>query len=261
MLFNYITDRRQFPGKPAQQRDRLLAKIAEAARAGVDLVQLRERDLSARELYELAAESLAIIRESRDAKRETRLLINSRLDVALACGAHGVHLRGDDFSASDARAIWTKSLRLQEAINGTGVEETGFSRNVKRETRNASNNYQQTTSDFVFGVSCHSQAEILSAEAHGADFVVYAPVFEKQGTGAQAVGLEGLRQACGRIATHDKKVEAGFASGMPILALGGVTLENARDCVAAGAAGIAGIRLFQEHDVAEIVAVPAPLAD
>ncbi len=245
MLLYYITDRRQFPGTPAEQRDRLLAKVAEAARAGVDLIQLRERDLSTRELYGLAGESLAIIRESRNAKRETRLLINSRLDVALACGADGVHLRGDDFSASDARAIWAKSLRLQEAINGTGVEETRSSLNAKRETRNGR---------FLFGVSCHTQADILSAESHGADFVVYAPVFEKQGTSTQAVGLEGLRQTCGRIATHDKKVEAGFASGMPILALGGVTLANARDCVAAGAAGIAGIRLFQDHDVAEIVA-------
>ena len=119
----------------------------------------------------------------------------------------------------------------------------GRAENVKRETRNV-----------VIGVSCHTQADILSAESHGADFVVYAPIFEKQGTSTQAVGLEGLRLACGRIATHDKKVEAGFASGMPILALGGVTLANARDCVAAGAAGIAGIRLFQDHDVAEIVA-------
>ena len=254
MLLYYITDRRQFPDTPAEQRDQLLGKIAEAARAGVDLIQLRERDLSARELYELAAESLAIIRESRNVKRETRLLINSRLDVALGCGADGVHLRGDDFSASDARATWAKALRLQDAIAGTGAEETSSSRNVKRETRNASNNYQLTTSNVLFGVSCHTQADILSAESHGADFVVYAPVFEKQGTITQAVGLEGLRQACGRIATHDKKVEAGFASAMPILALGGVTLANARDCIAAGAAGIAGIRLFQDNDIAEIVA-------
>jgi thiamine-phosphate pyrophosphorylase len=246
VLLYYITDRRQFPGTPAEQRDRLLEKITEAARAGVDLIQLRERDLSAKELHGLAAESLAIIHETQNSKRETRLLINSRLDVALACGADGVHLRADDFSASDARAIWEKSLRLQGAINGTGAEETGFSRNAKRETRNAS---------FLFGVSCHTQADILSAEAHGADFVVYAPVFEKHGTSTQPVGLEALRQACGRIAAHDKKVEAGFASGMPILALGGVTLANAHDCVAAGAAGIAGIRLFQDHDVAEIVAV------
>ena len=254
MLFYYITDRRQFPGTPAEQRNRLLEKITEAARAGVDLIQLRERDLSAKELRGLAAESLAIIHETQNAQRETRLLINSRLDVALASGADGVHLRGDDFSASDARAIRAKALRLQEAIKGTAAEETSFTRNVKREARNASDSYQLTT-DFLFGVSCHTQADILSAEAHGADFVVYAPVFEKQGTSTQPVGLEALRKACARIATHDKKVEAGFASGMPILALGGITLANARDCVAAGAAGIAGIRLFQDHDVTEIVAV------
>ncbi len=246
MLLYYITDRRQFEGSPAEQRDRLLAKIAEAARAGVDLIQLRERDLSARELYQLATEAMRIVRETRNVTRETRFLINSRLDVALACGADGVHLRGNDFSASDARAIWAKAS-TQVAMAPSPV------RNAKRETRNISDNWQLTTSTFLFGVSCHSDTDILSAEAHGADFVVYAPVFEKQGTGTQAVGLEGLRRACGRIATHDKKVEAGFASGMPILALGGVTLENARECVAAGAAGIAGIRLFQGHDVAEIV--------
>ncbi len=252
MLLYYITDRQQFPGKPSQQRDRLLAKIAEAARAGVDLIQLRERDLSARELYELAAESLAIVRETRNAKRETRLLINSRLDVALACGADGTHLRGDDFSASDARAIWAKALRLQDA-RWHGSRRARSSRNVKRETRNASNNYQLTTGNLLLGVSCHTQADVLSAEAHGADFVVYGPVFEKRGAEVDPVGLEDLRGACSHIATHDKKVEAGFASGMPILALGGVTLSNARDCVAAGAAGIAGIRLFQDHEVAEIV--------
>jgi thiamine-phosphate pyrophosphorylase len=226
VLLYYITDRRQFPGTPVQQRDRLLEKIADAARAGVDLIQLRERDLSARELYQLATEALCAVRETRNVKRETKLLINSRIDVALACGADGVHLRADDFSASDARAIWAKSAR-----------EVALA----------------PLPDFLFGVSCHNHADILSAEAHGADFVVYAPVFEKQGTSSQAVGLDGLRKACGRAGGHDKKVEAGFASGMPILALGGITLANARECVAAGAAGIAAIRLFQEHDVAKIV--------
>lgn len=242
MLLYYITDRRQFPGSATQQRDRLLAKIAEAAYAGVDLIQLRERDLSARELYRLAMEALAAVRGARSAKRDTKLLINSRLDVALASGADGVHLRGEDYSASDARAIWAKTRALAP-----------MSRNVSRETRNASDNWQVTTSNFLVGVSCHSEPEVLSAEAHGTDFVVYAPVFEKHGTDVRPIGLEGLRQACARVATHDKKVEAGFASGMPILALGGVTLENACQCVAAGAAGIAAIRLFQDHDVAEAV--------
>jgi len=243
VLFYYITDRRQFRGSAAQQRDRLLAKIAEAARAGVDLIQLRERDLSARELYQLAMDAVTAVREARSEKRETKLLINSRLDVALASGADGVHLRGADFAASDARAVWAKT-RAQLA----GVPAR------KSESRSPSDNWQLTTSNFLVGVSCHTEADVLAAEAHGADFAVYAPIFEKHGTDVRPVGLEGLRQACARIATHDKKVEAGFASGMPILALGGITLENARDCVAAGAAGIAGIRLFQDHDAVEVVA-------
>ena len=84
----------------------------------------------------LLRKALAIIRETRNVKRETRLLINSRLDVALACGADGVHLRGDDFSASDARAIWAKSLPCRK--RSTALENP--LRNAKRETRNVSDN-------------------------------------------------------------------------------------------------------------------------
>lgn len=209
MLLYYITDRRQFPGNPDQQRECLLAKIAEATRAGVDLIQLRERDLSGCELFHLAEDAVRIIRETRNPARETRLLINSRLDVALAAGADGVHLRSDDISVSDVLAV---------------------SRKVKREARN----------EFLCAVSCHTPAEVRLAQ--GADYVVYAPVFEKPGTNVPAAGLEGLRKVCGE-------------SPIPILALGGVNLDNARDCIRAGAAGIAGIRLFQDHKIEEIISV------
>src|SRR5258708_20186605 len=87
VLLYYITDRRQFPGNGEEQRQRLLAKIAECAAAGVDYIQLREKDLTTRELHRLAEEAIASI----PADSRTRLLINSRVDVALACGAHGVH--------------------------------------------------------------------------------------------------------------------------------------------------------------------------
>ncbi|HVP44281.1 MAG TPA: thiamine phosphate synthase [Terriglobales bacterium] len=215
LLLYYITDRTRFPGSEAQRRSRLLKKIAEAARAGVDFIQLREKDLTARDLESLARDAVAALRETRNVKPETQLLINHRTDIALAVGAGGVHLRSDDISAADARAL--------------------LSRNAKRETRN-----------FLVAVSCHTSREVARAASQGADFAVFAPVFEK--SGRPGSGLEALRQACARAAPPDRLV-----SPMPVLALGGVTLENARACLDAGAAGIAAIRLFQENHIAEVV--------
>ena len=198
MLLYYITDRRQFPGAEIAQRRRQLETLAEAAQAGVDYVQLRERDLTTRELENLAREAVVAVRA---AGRATRLLLNSRVDVALACGADGVHLRSDDIHASDARAI------------------------------------AATRSGFVVGVSCHSVAEVQSAWSHGADFAVFAPVFEKDGR--PGAGLPALRQACA-------------AAPKFVIALGGVTTANAGECRAAGAVGVAGIRMFQEVDIAAL---------
>jgi len=84
LLLYYITDRKQFPGGELERRGRLLANIAEAARCGVDYVQLREKDLSSRDLETLARGAMERIRVSGG---KTRLLINSRTDVAIAAGA------------------------------------------------------------------------------------------------------------------------------------------------------------------------------
>ena len=200
----YITDRRLFPGNSVEQERQLLAKIAECATAGVDFIQLREKDLSTRALQELAQKAVAALGDCK-----TQLLINARSDVALACRAHGVHLPANDLPASEVRAIFAR----------TGI---GFP---------------------IIGVSTHTSAEVASAEAHGADFAVFGPVFEKGGS-ANHAGLEQLRQACHR---REKAHPP-----MPLLALGGITLENARQCVEAGAAGIAAIRLFQQNDVASV---------
>lgn len=211
MLLYYITDRKQLPGPEPRRRGLLLAKIAEAARAGVDYIQLREKDLPARELEALARQAVRICRETRNQQRETKLLINSRSDVALAAGADGVHLPSDDIPASDARAVWSSSRAL----------------NAKRETRNV-----------IIAASCHTADEVRRVEAEGADFAVFGPVFEKVGTPLRA-GLDALRASC--------------LGHMPVLAIGGVTLQNGRACLEAGAAGIAAIRLFQESDIASVV--------
>jgi thiamine-phosphate pyrophosphorylase len=217
-LLYYITDRTAFPGDERTRRLRLLDKIAEAATQGVDYIQLREKDLSTSDLESLAREAMSIIGPGKKLATHhwpltTAFLINSRTDVAIATGANGVHLRSNDVSPQEVRAAWLKSC-------GAGA--------LARE-----NSPQKP----VIAVSCHSPQEVTKAASNQATLAVFAPVFEKKD--AQPTGLETLRQAC--------------QARIPVLALGGVTLQNAQSCVHAGAAGIAGIRLFQENDIATII--------
>ena len=121
MLLYYITDRAQFPGTERKSRERLLNKIAEAASAGVDYVQLREKDLPARELESLAQQAAQIIRDSGSS---TRLLINSRTDIALAAEAHGVHLTSNNISPVDARPTCLLTSR------NASSSESGSTRSV-----------------------------------------------------------------------------------------------------------------------------------
>jgi thiamine-phosphate pyrophosphorylase len=209
MKLYYITDRGAFPGDERARRRQLLAKIAEAARSGVDYIQVREKDLTAGELEALGRNVLRAVQETNP---ETKLLLNSRTDVALAIEADGVHLRGDDISPREVAAI-----------------RSGAERNGKR-----------IVEPFLTAVSCHSTDDVLRAELEGASFAVLAPVFGKEADSpVQAIGLESLKAAC--------------RGKLPALALGGVTLENAKACLEAGAAGIAAIRLFQNNSIEEVV--------
>ncbi len=220
MLLYYITDRNQFPGEETERRSALLRRIAQAASLNLDFIQLREKDLSVGDLEKLARDAVKAVR---DHSSTTRILINSRTDVALAVGADGVHLTGSDISASEARAIAGATVR------------------------------PSLPSDFLVAVSCHSLADVRAAESHGADFVVLAPIFEKPGTDLPALGLDVLRMAACK-PEPDLRVEAGDnRGGIPVLALGGVKMKNARSCIDAGAAGIAGIRLFQSSELEQTV--------
>lgn len=217
MLLYYITDRTAFPGDEPTRRRRLLDKIGEAASHAVDYIQLREKDLSTRDVESFAREAMQVISNQKLAtgnrQLATALLINSRSDVALAAAANGVHLPASDISPQQVRTAWNRSCGA-----GTSAREIS--------PRNP-----------LIGVSCHSPQEVFQAAANQAAFAVFAPVFEKKD--AQPTGLEALTQAC--------------RAKIPVLALGGVTLQNARSCLQAGAAGIAAIRLFQENDIATIV--------
>ncbi len=215
MLLYYITDRHAFAGDEAHQRRALLNRVAEAAAAGVDYIQLREKDLSPRELERLAQDVVEVVRST---SSKTRVLLNQRTDVALACGADGVHLPGNSLPASEVRTLWMRCADRAPVI----------------------------------GVSAHSLDDVRYAEAHGADFAVLAPIFEKPGTKLPGLGLSALAAAC-RGERPPDNTEAAPQSSFPVLALGGVNLSNADACIRAGAAGVAGIRLFQQGDMGDTV--------
>ena len=208
MLLYYITDRKGFAGIDPEQRVAVLCRIAEAARAAVDYIQLREKDLSAEELEPLAREAVSAVREN---STVTKVLVNGHSDIAIAVGADGVHLPAGFPPADEIRDQWL--------------------RHSDREP--------------IIGVSAHSVDEVRQAESNGASFAVLAPIFEKATTSAKGLGLKVLRMACAP--------SPGLPNSFAVLALGGVTLANARSCLEAGAAGCAGIRLFQQGDIAETV--------
>jgi thiamine-phosphate pyrophosphorylase len=205
----YITDRSQFAGGESDCSRALIDKVSEAASAGVDYIQLREKNLSARELERLARDVVVAVREN---SPTTRVLVNSRTDVALAADADGVHLRSEDVSAADVRDIWRKVGARNAARIPTPI----------------------------VAVSCHTVNSVEMAAAQSVNFAVFAPVFGKSGVvTAPPAGLAVLAQVC--------------QQGIPVFALGGITLENAAACLQAGAAGIAAIRLFQDNKIEDVV--------
>jgi thiamine-phosphate pyrophosphorylase len=200
MLRYAITSRASYPGDEPQQKAALLRQASRWAADGIDIIQLREKDLPAANIAALAREILQAIARTTS---PTKLLINSRPDIAIATGAHGVHLTSD-----------------QNELTPTQVR----------------NLYALTNSKApIITISCHSLEDVHHARVNQADAILFAPVFEKSIAGqiiAPGQGIDRLRDAC--LA----------ASPIPVCALGGVTLENASACLDAGAAGIAGIRLF-----------------
>jgi thiamine-phosphate pyrophosphorylase len=187
MIRCYITDRLTL-----QDGEALLDAIARNIAHGVEWIQIREKDLAAGELFRLVERALAI------QPRGAKILVNTRVDVALAAGADGAHLP----AGSPPPQLW-------RAVAPRG---------------------------FLIGVSCHTIEEVKRAESEGADYAVFGPVFapvSKPG-GLPARGLDELAR-CAAVVR------------IPVLALGGITQERITACMEAGAAGVAGISLFQNR--------------
>lgn len=172
---------------------KILFQVSAAATAGIQLVQLREKNLTARALFELTERAVGSTRGT-----ATRVLVNDRADIAAGAGADGAHLTTESLPAGAIRKAFGAKL--------------------------------------LIGVSAHSLKEVREARDGGANFAVFGPIFataskEKYGP---PLGVDKLSEVTRELAPF------------PVLAIGGVSIENAEECLRAGASGIAGISLFSE---------------
>jgi thiamine-phosphate pyrophosphorylase len=188
----------------------LLACIASAAAAGVHWIQLREKDLAARDLAHLTRAAMARcsavnMGATNSSPSPPRIFVNDRLDVAIAERAGGIHLAENSLAVSD----------------------------VRRLLRNFTN--ESEFAGFLAGVSCHSLSSAQAAAAAGADYIFFGPIFPTPSKRiyGPAQGLKSLAEVCRGVS-------------IPVLAIGGINTENAANCLDSGASGIAAVRMFQQ---------------
>jgi len=170
----------------------ILRLVEAAVEAQVSLVQLREKSLTARVLFDLVVRAVEL-----SAGSATRLLVNDRFDIALAGGADGVQLTSRSVPADVVRKACGDS--------------------------------------FLIGVSTHSLDEARMVQ-DSADFVLFGPVFE-----TESKRSFGGPQGVGRLQDVTSEL-----NGLPVIAIGGVSKENAQQCLVAGAAGIAAIGMLSD---------------
>ena len=198
----YVTDRKAFAGDKSLPA--LLDVIRVAADAGVDWVQIREKDLPARELFTLVREAVALasVRSGSIRVRSIKMIVNDRLDVALAAGAAGVHL---GHASAPAREVvsWCRA--------------------------------GNAPADFLVGVSCHSLEGAQEAENTGTSYTYFGPIYETPS-----------KIPFGKPHGAEELAQVAKAVRIPVIAIGGVNESNAAQCIRAGAAGVAAIRMIQD---------------
>jgi thiamine-phosphate pyrophosphorylase len=190
VILYLVTDRQRLAGRvPFEDARRCLLRQADhAIDAGIDCLIVRERDLEARDLVQLTIDLVKVTRGTR-----TRVVVNDRVDVALAGGADGVHLRSDSMAADVVR--------------------------------------QMTPDGFLLGRSVHSPEE--AASLMSVDYLIAGTVWTSASKPEdhRLLGLSGFSEVV-------------KAARVPVLAIGGVTIDRVPDVAAAGGAGVAAIGLF-----------------
>jgi thiamine-phosphate pyrophosphorylase len=201
---HFVTDRRRYNLSP----DDLVVRAAHAVRAGVDVIQVRERDLADGPLAALVRTIVGV-----SAGTRTRVVVNDRADIAVVAGAAGVHLREDSPPASRVRAAFAAGAASAAAAEASAPK---------------------ATRELLIGRSVHSLADIDAAVADGGcDYLLFGTVFPSEGKpdGHTVAGLDALREACAR-------------SRLPVIAIGGMNESRAAAVRDAGAAGFAAVGLF-----------------
>ena len=168
MLRYAITDRNLLPGNKQQQQAELIRIAEHCAQTGVNFLQIREKDLPAKSLARLARNLIASVRAaSPTTEASTKILLNSRADIAIAVAADGVHL-----TASPDELTPTQIRQLYAATNLPTP---------------------------IITISCHTLKEVARAASQKIDAILFGPVFEKVTSGktiAPGTGLTALAAAC-----------------------------------------------------------------
>lgn len=179
----------------SQLSSQVLQQIESAIEAGISIIQIREKNLSSKFIFDLAVQATNLSRNS-----STKILINDRADIALAAKADGVHLTSTSIPTKVVRSIFPKN--------------------------------------FIIGISTHKLEEVISAKNDGADFAVFSSIYQtvSKAQYGEPQGIERLTEV----------VET--AKDFPVIALGGIKLENIPEISQTGVSGISAISLFENTE-------------
>jgi thiamine-phosphate pyrophosphorylase len=215
----YVTDRRSLAAECRDQDEALLKRVRSAAAGGIDWIQIREKDLSGKGLSSLTRDVVAQTKQINGRDGRTSRILVNERLDVAWCERAGGIHLGEH------------SLPVHDVRKWVAAKP-----DVARRDK------------FLVGVSCHSVEAAVAAARDGADYIFFGPVFA-----TPSKAPFGAPQGRKRLAEVCSAVE------ITVLGIGGITADNASDCFAAGAVGIAAIRLFQDAAAKDLAALVTDL--